>query len=346
MNKIKINKILLGLAVLSVVLNSCKNDDITFPDFDYQTVYFANQYPARTLELGEDLYVDTSIDNEYKVEIKATTGGVYMNSKDVVIDFRLDESLCSNLYFKESGKPVIPMPSFYYKLASNKITIPKNSLLGGVEVQLTDAFFEDPLSLTNTYVIPLVMTDVQGADSILLGTPTVDNPDRCIDADWTVKPRDYVLYAVKYVNPWHGVYLRRGVDQITGTAGASTSVRHSQNVEQDEPALITTNSLTKATLPLTIKDSGGHNVNFNLQLTFAADETCTVSGSTNEYEVSGSGKFVKKGEKNSIGGKDRNALYLDYTVIFNNLNLKYVTKDTLVVRDRAVSPEYFTVDRK
>jgi hypothetical protein len=28
------------------------------------------------------------------------------------------------------------------------------------------------------------------------------------------------------------------------------------------------------------------------------------------------------------------------------LNLKYATKDTLVVRDRAVAPEYFTVVKK
>ena len=342
----KTNKIYLVLAVFAAILNSCKNSDITFPDFDYQTVYFASQYPVRTLELGEDLYVDTSIDNEHKVEIKAATGGVYSNGNNIVIDFNVSELICNNLYFKESGKPVVPMPSSYYKLASNKIAIPKGSFLGGVEVQLTDAFFNDPLSLSNNYVIPLIMTNVQGADSILLGSPTVDNPDRCIDSDWTVKPRDFVLYAIKYVNPWHGNYLRRGVDQITGANGVSTSVRRESNVERDELVTVKTNSLTKSILPLTIKDSGGSNVNFELTLTFASDETCTVSGSTNVFEVSGSGKFIKLGEKNSIGGKDRNALYLDYSVNFKNLNLQYATKDTLVVRDRAVSPEYFTVERR
>lgn len=341
----KINKKFIWVAFTAAVLVSCENQDVSFPDFDYQTVYFANQYPVRTLELGEDLSVNTSIDNEHKVLIKATTGGVYENNTNININFKVDESLCDNLYF-DAGPKVVPMPSSYYTLASNKITIPKKSILGGVEVQLTEAFFEDPNSLANTYVIPLVMTDVQGADSILQGIPSVDNPDRCIEANWTVKPRDFVLYAIKYVNPWHGNYLRRGVDQITGTGGTTTSVRRKQYVENDELVNISTKTLTKATLPIKIKDEGGRDVDYDLLLTFADDGTCNVSGSAVSYEISGSGKFVTKGEKNSIGGYDRNALYLEYNVEFKNLNLKYATKDTLVVRDRGVAPEYFSVVKK
>ena len=51
------------------------------------------------------------------------------------------------------------------------------------------------------------------------------------------------------------------------------------------------------------------------------------------------------GEKQSIGGLDRNALYLDYQVKFKELNRTYITTDTLVVRDRGVKPEYFSVKR-
>jgi hypothetical protein len=343
----KIYKIFTGLAVLITALTGCENQDISFPDFEYQTVYFANQYPVRTLELGEDLMVDNAIDNEHKVIIKATMGGVYGNNKDRVIDFTVDESLCEGLYFANSDVAVTPMPKEYYQLASNRITIPSGSLLGGVEVQLTDAFFNDPGSLSNTYVIPLLMTGVQGADSILRGSPLTENPNRCVDADWSIKPRDFVLYAVKYVNPWHGNYLRRGTDQITKTDGAvTTSVRHAQYVESDEVVSIATNRLNVATLPLTTHDSGGNTVAFNLTLTFADDGACTVSGSSDVYEASGSGKFVSKGEKNSMGGADRDALYLDYNVQFKNLNVQYATKDTLVVRDRGVAPEYFTVNKQ
>lgn len=347
MIKMKINKIFLGLALVAVTLSSCENEDITFPEYKYKTVYFANQYPVRTLELGEDRFVDLTLDNQHKVKIVATSNAI---NQEVVIDFKVDPTLCDDLYFGD-GTKIIPLPSTHYQLASNKITIPKSVLSEGVEVQLTDAFFEDPASLVNTYVIPLLMTGVQGADSILRGKPAVDDPDRCVSGHWTTQPLDFVLYAVKYVNPWHGNYLRRGVDHITNIADGTTRdvVRREQDEQKlglDEEVSISTNSLTEATLPLTIQDNGGHNVRFDVRLTFANDQTCTVSGNTADYNISGTGKFVKNGEKNGFGGIDRNALYLDYTVNFSTLNLQYATKDTLVVRDRGVAPEYFTVVRK
>ncbi|MDR2145761.1 MAG: DUF5627 domain-containing protein [Tannerella sp.] len=344
----KINKIFLGLAVLAVMFNSCKNEDITFPDFDYQSVYFANQYPVRTVELGEDLFVDNSMDNQHKIEIKATTAGVYENKNNIVIDFRVENSLCDNLYF-DNGRPILPMPASHYQLASpNKITISKGSLLGGIEVQLTDDFFADPSSIGNTYVIPLVMTGVQGADSILSGVPAVESPDRCVNDNWTIQPKDFVLYAVKFVNQYHGSYLRRGQDQITDLLdnSTSTSVRHQFDPSKDELVSISTNSLSVARLPLTILDRANKSFSFTLILTFAGDNTCTISGNTADYTISGTGKFVEKGDKNSFGGIDRNALYLDYAVEFSALKYRYATKDTLVVRDRGIAPEYFNVVRR
>ncbi len=337
----KTNKIFVSLAVLATMgLAACSNESITYDDFDYQTVYFANQYPARTLELGEDLTVDTSLDNQHKVMIKATMGGVYANTKDRTISFVVDESLCDGLYFKNTTTKITPMPTNYYTLAAQKIVIPSGSVMGGVEVQLTDAFFEDYNSLSNNYVIPLLMTDVQGADSILRGTPIVDNPNRCVSADWSVKPRDYVLYCIKYVNPWHGSYLRRGVDQITASGTTTTAVRHQQYVESDEVVKLTTSKLKVSNLALVTKNNN-LNVNYNLVLTFSEDGSCTVSSNNADYEISGTGKFISKGEKKSIGGIDRDALYLDYSVNFKTLSKVYATKDTLVLRDRAVAPEYF-----
>lgn len=345
--KLNNKNILIGSAIALIGLSSCENQDATFPDFDYQTVYFANQCPVRTLELGEDLYVDNSLDNQRKVKIVATMGGVYQNTQDRVIDFKVDESLCDNLYFAKTDTKVTPLPEEYYTLASNQIVIPSGSILGGVEVQLTDAFFEDEKCLSNNYVIPVVMTDVQGVDSILQGTPQVDNPNRCLSSDWSVVPRDYVLYAIKYVNPWHGVYLRRGIDVVVKSDGSTVNeIRHKQYVENDEEVNLSTNSLKANTLSLTTYNESGQAVKFNLKLAFADDQTCTVSGTSDDYEISGSGKFVSKGEKNSMGGKDRDAIYLDYSVNFKNLSMRYATKDTLVLRNRGVAPEYFSVEMK
>lgn len=351
----KINKIFIGLTfAFGAVITSCQNQDITHPDFDYQTVYFANQYPLRTLELGEDLTVDNSMDNLNKVVIKATTGGARENANDIFVDFKVEPTLCSNIKFVANGSiipvDVLPMPTNYYTLSSgSRIVIPKGQIMGGVEVQLTDAFFADPLTLTNTYVIPLLITGVHGADSVLVGqpAPNVTAPVRTNDVDWAKKPKDYILFAVKYVNPWQGNYLRRGVDVITNTSTSvvSTSVRHKQYIEKDDLVGITTNSLKVAKLPLSVSPNGGK-VNFDLILTFSDNGTCTVGSSSSNFDIIGTGKFVSKGEANGVGGSASSALYLDYSVDFKLLNLKYQIKDTLVVRDRGIKPEYFTVIKK
>ena len=72
---------------------------------------------------------------------------------------------------------------------------------------------------------------------------------------------------------------------------------------------------------------------------------CTITTDSDDFSITGVGKFETKGEKNSIGGEDRDTLYIEYTVDFKKLNCKYEVMDTLVVRDRGLTPEYFTVER-
>lgn len=326
----------IGLASMLLSFTACESSDNEFPDFDYQTVYFGNQYGLRTVELGEDEFIDNTLDNQHKVVIKAAWGGGYTNRKNVIIDTEVDESLCDNLYFKGSNTPVTPMPSSYYTLASNQIRIPKGEIMGGIEVQLTDAFFADEKSLGNYYVIPMKMTSVQGADSILQGKAAVGSPVLTNSGHWSVQPKNFVLYAVKYVNPWHGEYLRRGVDQAVINGVSSQLVRHEQYVEKDEKVNISTKSLERNLLHLSTRDEKGNIFKYDLSLTFDKDGNCTVSSPSDDLVISGSGKFVKKGEKKSLGGKDRDAIYLDYTVDFKTKNMQYATKDTLVLSSRAV----------
>lgn len=337
----KINKVAIALLGAVGALTGCiKNQDISFPDYKYKTVYFALQYVPRTVELGEDEFVDNSLDNQHKVLIQATLGGVRENKTDVTVGVAVDNSLCNRLYFPNNGPKITPLPSTYYKLASNQITIPSGSILGGVQVELTDAFFADPLSLSNTYAIPLVLSDVKGgADSILRGKATVANADRTNSSQWSILPRDYVLYGVKYVNEWHGTYLRRGRDVITGTVNKDT-IRHKQYVEQDELNKLTTTAYRTVNFPVIYKAANGSNINCTLQLSFdAAGTNCTITAITAGVTATGSGKFVKKGEIKSWGNKDRDALYLDYTVNIASPNMSVVTKDTLVIRDRAITFE-------
>jgi hypothetical protein len=338
------NKIFLMFTILFITLTSCTNDDMVYDNFEFQSVYFAYQFPVRTITLGEDVF-DTSLDNEHKCRIMATLGGVYSNDKTVTIDVEAANPLTTGLLFKAAGDNVLPMPSNYYALASNKIVISKGQITGGVDVQLTDAFFADPLAIKNTYVIPLKMTNVVNADSILSGKALVTNPNRAIAGDWSVVPKDFIFYAVKYVNPWDGFYLRRGKDVIVGKNGNTslnkTITRHKTYVESDEVFKINTLSLTTIDFPIVYKDAGGNNINCKLILSFDGTGNCTVSSSSpGAYTASGTGKFVKKGEKNSWGAKDRDALYLSYNVGLQDFNV--TTNDTLVLRDRGVKAEVFS----
>lgn len=323
--------------MLSGALFSCHNSDWEFPDNEYQTVYFATQYPVRTITLGEDI-VDTSLDNAWKCQIMATTGGVYKANSDVTIDITVDNAMCTGFAFGGVGNDIMAMPANYYTLASDQIVIPKGQLVGGVEVQLTEAFFNDPQAITNTFVIPLRMTHVANADSILSGRPLSDGARRAVAGDWSVAPKDYIFYAVKYINPWHGFYLRRGVDNITGNVNA-TVIRHKQFVEEDEVKLITTRSLSEIKFPVVLKDANGNNVTCELILDFDEQGGCVISSGTGGVTATGSGKFVAKGEKKSWGNKDRDAIYLKYNIDVAGMQVS--TTDTLVLRNRGVAMEVF-----
>jgi hypothetical protein len=337
MKRIKILSILSAGIFALLTMISCENQDVDFPDFEYTTVYFPYQYPVRTIVLGEDIY-DTSLDNEHKCKIYATMGGVYENDESIDIDVSVDDALCDNLYFDEGSTPVQPMPDDYYSLATNKITL-EGELEGGVEVQLSDAFFADPNSLENTYVIPLKMNSVTNADSILSGVPMVDAPIRTNAADWEIQPKDFVLYCVKFINPWHANYLRRGEDVITEGGETRTEVRHEEYVEDDEVVSLETASLNSVIFPVSTTD-GTNTLTCELILTFDDNNNCTITSGTTGYTASGTGEFVKDGDKNSWGNKDRDVLYLDYEIDFQIK--QYQTRDTLVVRDRGVTIETFS----
>lgn len=59
--------------------------------------------------------------------------------------------------------------------------------------------------------------------------------------------------------------------------------------------------------------------------------------------ATGNGLFVSKGDKNSWGNKDRDVLYLDYTLQYDGITC--ATKDTLVVRDRGVKADWFKYEQ-
>ena len=365
----KLKKYIYGVAfgALSLTYSSCYNADHEFPDYEGgTTAYFAYQYPVRTLVLGNDIY-DNTLDNAHKCQIWSTMGGAY-EGRNAVVDIVVDESLCDNLYFVDEGgnaaAPVLPMPSSYYSLASNKISYNGDSR-GYVEVQFTDAFFNDPKAIENTYVIPLLMTGVNGIDHILTGTPRQGfSPTRPNSEEWATLPKDYVLYCVKYMNPWQGKYIRRGIDNVTERGKVTQVVRHDFSLvnsdlehlkenpvnANDEVCGITTKNMTQAIFPVSFKTSGA-SLSCNLILTFEGNN-CTISTDDENVTATGSGEFISKGTERqeykdfqwgSNNGQpvQRDILRLAYDVNFSKKNVQVSTNDTLVVQTRESNKRVF-----
>jgi hypothetical protein len=338
-------KLIFILLIVLAVFAACENQDWEFQDFEYSTVYFSYQSPVRTLVLGNDYVFDNSLDNEHRCLIMATMGGVYENKNDVLIDVVVDNSLCENLKFgSAAGDDAIAMPSGYYSLPNNmQIVIPSGKLMGGIEVQLTDAFFMDSLSIKNTYIIPLVITSVTNADSILSGTTEIDTADRRIDGEWSIVPKDYVLYTIKYINPWHATYLRRGIDVVTGNNGNTALdtiyIYHEKYVEWDEDCNAETISLNEVSISLNTKTEGNLDLPFELIISFDDNNNCTISNPESaSYTLTGSGEYIENGDM--FGGKERDVLHLQYTIDFGTTT--HNLTDTLVMRNRGIEFETFT----
>ena len=357
----------IALGAVSLTVASCYNADRDFPDYEGgTTAYFAYQFPVRSLILGNDIY-DNTLDNAHKCQIWATMGGAY-GGRDAYVDIVVDESLCDNLYYMDANgnaeKPVLPMPTSYYNLLSS--TIPYNGdSRGYVEVQFTDAFFADPKAIDNTYVIPLVMTKATGIDHILTGTPREGlTPSRTNTEDWDVLAKDYVLYCVKYKNPWHAKYIRRGVDNVTENGTTTEVVRQDFSLintdlehytenpvnANDEVCEINTKNMTQAIFPVSFKTSGA-SISCNLILTFSGNQ-CTVSTDDENVTASGSGEFITKGTEKSeyksfqwgsMNGQpvQRDILRLAYEVNFSDKNIQVSTNDTLVVQTRESNQKVF-----
>ncbi|MGC8824561.1 MAG: DUF5627 domain-containing protein [Bacteroidales bacterium] len=334
------------IIMLASAFYACENEKWEFPDYKYTAVYFSYQTPVKTLVLGDDEMYDNSKDNEHVIQIFATLGGVYENKQDRIIQVEIDNALCDSLYFdSETGSPVLPLPASYYELPSKmQIVIPRGKFMGAIEFKLTDAFFQDSLALKKSYVLPLVMKSVVGADSILRGKSEKSNPDRRVAGDWITAPKDYILYAVKYINPWHAFYLRRGRTHIKGKDGFSnidtSLVYRAKYVEKDEVCQAVSNSYNTVSLDLKTKAIDGNtDLPFTIKLNFNENNECVVNHPANAtYTVVGTGKFVKDGDE--WGGIKRNVLYLNYTVEFANATYSFT--DTLVVRDRGIKFETFS----
>jgi hypothetical protein len=337
-------KLLLSLSLIFILTN-CSKDKI-FENNKFNTVYFPIQYPIRTLSLGNDI-IDNSLDKEHKFHIGVNIGGILVNNRDWTVNFILNEELAHNVRTYD-GDTILPLPQDYYTMTPiSEVIIPTNSVVGLIEIQLKDAFFEDSLSHGNHYVIPLVITS-SDADSILTGRPVVENPDRRITGDWyaSAMPRDFTIFMIKYVNKYHGAWLHRGadfmIDPFDNSTYIDTVIYKANFIVEDQLWKLSTRGLN------TVQTNGVANYtgsNYKMKLDIDANTNLitidSVTGS--KYMVYGIGESKWIAEGDEWGNKKRETIYLNYKYRDDSL-YEHVVYDTLVFRDRSIHYEEYTIE--
>ena len=301
-----------GLMGVMASFTACHNGDQTFDDYEGGTnVYFAYQSPVRTIVLGDDEY-DTSLDKAHKCKIKATFGGSY-NGSNGSVNITVDNSLCDNLTF-DDGTPVKAMPAEYYSLSTNTLSF-NGGMTGETVVNLTDAFFNDPDAVKNTYVIPVVMTSQQGFGKINTGTLKEGATGSRTNASiWDEAPQDYVMYCVKFQNKYSGWWL---TNHNTST----------DNIEKASQVEITTRSLNSSVYSVEFQE-GSTIYKADLLLTFDENEKCTITSLTDGVTATGTGSWADDALL-SWNNKNRDLMELNAEITFaggvrKNLNEKLV----------------------
>lgn len=329
-----------GSVLIVLVLFSCKNKEVVFPDFKYTSSYFPFQFPIRTLVLGDYIF-DNSNDQKLKFVISVGMGGVYENKEDILVNFVIDESLTNNLYI--GNNKILPLPKAYYTLSNpSQFIIPKGQFHGGIEGQLTEAFLNDPKAvghLGTSYVVPLRIVSAT-TDSVLVGKTTNATADPRIAGDWVTTPKNFTLYGINYVNEYHGRYLVRGASQVrAGSNLIESNVYRTQFVETDAVVEVNTTGRRQVTYTnKVVREAASSPGNFVMNIIFDENGGGVISKAGNSpFNVTGSAKFVKNAE--SWGAKPRHAIYLDYQV--NEGSNTHTAKDTLVFRDKAVEFQEF-----
>ncbi|MBR4755932.1 MAG: DUF1735 domain-containing protein [Bacteroidales bacterium] len=174
--------ILFAAFVLGV--SSCYEDYVQ--DYEEPNMGFAMEKSIRTVISDRDpvVYVGVSIGGKREVDMNDWAR------------FVIDESLLEG-----TGK--VLLPSEYYVLGDSEyMRVRKDNLpVADVKITLTDAFFADPHSLENYYVLPFRMTE-NSIGAIRGGG-------------------EYTLPVFKYISNYAGTYYRMGTVTELDESGAS-----------------------------------------------------------------------------------------------------------------------------
>lgn len=265
-------KKIISALLLTLTLSSCYDDYIK--DFDYTGVYFPYQTNVRTFVVGEGM----------EIEVGTALGGVMENKINRQVDLTFDNSLITPaiLTAMKNGLPYIkdnvegltelkPMPSDYYTLSSNAITIKKGQHVGTVVVKPDSAkFLSDPATLKAQYVLPFLITKA--------------------DADSVIKAKRYAVIGLRYENMLFGNYYHGGETTIKDASGnVVKTIKYYTTIPQPDKMVWTLTTIAPNQLVTNgISDTEG---SFKLTLNGGNITISKADGSAVNVESSGTSSY-------------------------------------------------------
>ncbi|MGQ1784497.1 DUF1735 domain-containing protein [Saccharicrinis sp. GN24d3] len=289
----KIYKLIFASFLVLSLMASCEKYEDYVNDFDYTTVYFGTQKPLRTIVAYDEM----------EFEVGVALGGMRDDNGTHSVSFEVDENLLVDIP-EAAGFQLLPEE--YYTLGDeSNFNIIKDHMRT-VNVSLNkEAFTADPLSVTNTYALPLRITSAS-VDSIPgseLETATIDS-------------RDITIVVVKYISPYHGTYYSKGVQyELDGTgAHVDTVTFTNENLSQNMTKEFTTLALNTIST-----NTISANTNGQIDLTIGDDNAVEIATSV-----------VAVSDNNSVYNADDKTIYMDYK--FEKSGTMYHTLDTLILR--------------
>jgi hypothetical protein len=155
--------------------------------------------------------------------------------------------------------------------------------------------------------------------------------------DYDIVPKSFTLFAIKFVNPYHGIYFHRGAVSYLENGVTKTTVYRDKYLERNQVRTLLTARQFGVLLDGIANNKGGA---FKMNLDFNGENIAITPAAGATYAVTGTGKFFNENHANAekIAGLKYPTIYLEYK--YNVNNVEYSAKDTLVRRERGVKYEF------
>ena len=293
-------RLLLLTGFILTTLIGCKYEGFE-EDYDYSTVYFANQFLKRTFVVDE---INT-------IKVGVVLGGKRYNEADEWIRYSYDDTTGLSATSYEI------MPDSYFTLSDEQeMIISEGSFMGEVTITIDPAFFDDAAALDDHYVLPFRIEDTS-TDSILSG-------------------KDSLLLIMVFESPLFGNYYHNGrvlvKDPIDGSI-LDTIIYHQEDPVTENVNLWTL--YTKGRKSLYTRGIGKYAPSdlTGFFIDIAEDNTLSYRNDT-ALVARGFDWKLKTADGDNYYNPQTRTLFMNYSYTdVKSFNICFVT-DTLIFRNR------------